>query len=58
MRVTDKQDALGHIDSLYPIGQSDEWDRIWLDEIDRYGIDNLPEDLLIKIAQRMVDAES
>lgn len=55
--IKDKQDALSHIKELFPIGQSDEWDNIWLSEIRDFGIENLPEELLKRMAQLMLENE-
>ena len=31
--IKDKDDAISHINNLFPIGQDPEWDRVWLETI-------------------------
>lgn len=55
--IKDKRDALGHINALYPIGQTNGWDNIWLAEIRDFGIENLPVELLKRMAKLMLENE-
>jgi hypothetical protein len=55
--IVDRHDALRHINELYPIGQSDGWDNTWLAEIKDFGIENLPEELLKRMAKIMLENE-
>jgi hypothetical protein len=55
--ISNKEDAIEHIKNLYPIGQTNEWDLIWLDTIEEYGYENLPTKLLAIMAKKMLDYE-
>lgn len=55
--LADKHDALRHINELYPPGQSDGWDNTWIAEIKDFGIENLPEELLKRMAKLMLENE-
>lgn len=53
--IVDKEDAIDHINNLFPIGQSIEWDEIWLNEIQSFGIENLPKELLARMVRLMIE---
>jgi len=55
--IANKADALRHIEQLYPIGASEDSDKFWLREIQKYGVENLPEEFLKAIAKMLVEAE-
>ncbi len=57
-KISGKQDCLDHIQSLY--GGPNETgigDQIWLEAIADFGIENLPYDLLKKVAAKMLNEE-
>ena len=55
--ISNKADALRHIEQLYPPGQTDGWDNTWIAEIKDFGIENLPEELLKRMAKLMLENE-
>ncbi len=55
--IKDKDDAISHINNLFPIGQDPEWDRVWLETIHDFGVQNLPTALLAIMAQKMAVAQ-
>jgi len=57
-KISNKLDCLDHIQSLFGgPNETETGDRIWLDVLNEIGMENLPYDILKRVAAKMLHEE-